>query len=102
MATNAQETANQENGSRVFFESVIEKGVEPSDKDMMKIYNNYSLEWKLTYRKQVAAVKKYIGSQKGYEYSRDKGIMPFIEIIAKTDCGVAVYVSWDPMDIVMV
>ena len=41
MATNAQETANQENGSRVFFESVIEKGVEPSDKDMMKIYNNY-------------------------------------------------------------
>jgi len=25
MATNAQETANQENGSRVFFESVIEK-----------------------------------------------------------------------------
>ena len=68
MATNAQETAKQENGSRLFLESVIEKGVEPSDKDMMKIYNNYSLEWKLTYRKQVAAVKKYIGSQKGYEY----------------------------------
>ena len=56
MATNAQETANQENGSRVFFESVIEKGVEPSDKDMMKIYNNYSLECKLTYRNQVPAV----------------------------------------------
>ena len=102
MATNAKETANQENGSRVFFESVIEKGVEPSDKDMMKIYNNYSLEWKLTYRKQVAAVKKYIGSQKGYEYSRDKGIMPFIENIAKIDCGVVVKDRWDPMDIVMV
>ena len=102
MATNAQETANQENGSRVFFESVIEKGVEPSDKDMMKIYNNYNLEWKLTYRKQVAAVKKYIGSQKGYEYSRDKGIMPYIENIAKTDCGVSVKDRWDPMDIVMV
>ena len=102
MATNAKETANQENGSRVFFESVIEKGVEPSDKDMMKIYNNYSLEWKLTYRKQVAAVKKYIGSQRGYEYSRDTGIMPFIENIAKTDCGVAVKDRWDPMDIVMV
>ena len=102
MATNAKETANQENGSRVFFESVIEKGVEPSDKDMMKIYNNYNLEWKLTYRKQVDAVKSYIGTQKGYEYSRDKGIMPYIENIAKTDCGVAVKDRWDPMDIVMV
>ena len=38
MATNAQETANQENGSRVFFESVIEKGVEPSAKEMLKVY----------------------------------------------------------------
>ena len=102
MATNAQETAKQENGSRLFLESVIEKGVEPSDKDMMKIYNNYNLEWKLTYRKQVDAVKSYIGTQKGYEYSRDKGIMPYIENIAKTDCGVAVKDRWDPMDIVMV
>ena len=102
MATNAQETAKQENGSRLFLESVIEKGVEPSDKDMMKIYNNYNLEWKLTYRKQVDAVKSYIGSQKGYEYSRDNGIMPYIENIAKTDCGVAVKDRWDPMDIVMV
>jgi len=102
MATNAVETAQQENGSRLFLESVIEKGVEPSDKDMMKIYNKYSLEWKLTYRKQVDAVKSYIGTQKGYEYSRDKGIMPYIENIAKTDCGVAVKDRWDPMDIVMV
>ena len=29
MATNARETAKQENGSRVFFESVIEKNKEP-------------------------------------------------------------------------
>ena len=102
MATNAQETAKQENGSRIFLESVIEKGVEPSDKDMMKIYNNYNLEWKLTYRKQVDAVKSYIGTQKGYEYSRDNGIMPYIENIATSDCGVAVKDRWDPMDIVMV
>ena len=60
------------------------------------------MEWKLTYRKQVDAVKSYIGTQKGYEYSRDKGIMPYIENIAKTDCGVAVKDRWDPMDIVMV
>ena len=79
MATNAQETAKQENGSRLFLESVIERGKEPPDKDMLKVYDGYSLEWKLTYRKQVDAVKSFIGSQKGYEYSRDKGIMPYIE-----------------------
>ena len=31
MATSAVETAKQENGSRVFFESVIEKNTEPCD-----------------------------------------------------------------------
>ena len=102
MATSAIETAKQENGSKVFLESVIEKGVEPSDKEMLKVYGDYNLEWKLTYRKQVAAVKSYIKSEKGYEYSRDKGIMPYIEEIAKTDCGVSVKDRWDPMDIVMV
>ena len=102
MATSAKETAKQENGSRVFFESVIEKGKEPSDKEMFKVYDKYSLEWKLIYRKQVAAVKEYIKSEKGYEYSRDTGIMPFIENIAKNDCGVSVKDRWDPMDIVMV
>ena len=102
MATNAQETAKQENGSRVFFESVIEKGKEPSAKEMLKVYDGYDIGWKITYRKQVAAVKSFIGSQKGYEYSRDNGIMPYIENIAKTDCGVSVKDRWDPMDIVMV
>ena len=63
MATSAKETAKQENGSRVFFESVIEKGKEPPDKEMFKVYDNYSLEWKLIYRKQVAAVKEYIKSE---------------------------------------
>ena len=102
MATNAVETAQQENGSRYFLESVIERGREPLANEMFKIYQGYNSEWKETYRKQVDAVKSYIGSQKGYEYSRDKGIMPFIENIAKSDCGVAVKDRWDPMDIVMV
>ena len=102
MATNAVETAQQENGSRYFLESVIEKGREPLANEMFKISEGYNNEWKETYRKQVDAVKKYIGSRKGYEYSRDKGIMPFIENIAKTDCGVVVKDRWDPMDIVMV
>ena len=69
---------------------------------MFKVYDGYNSEWKETYRKQVAAVKSYIKSEKGYEYSRDKGIMPYIEEIAKTDCGVSVKDRWDPMDIVMV
>ena len=102
MATSAIETAKQENGSRVFLESVIEKGVDPSDKEMRKVYDGYNLEWKLTYRKQVDAVKEYIGIEKGYDYSRDRGIMPYIERIAKDDCGVSVKDRWNPMDIVMV
>ena len=102
MATSAVETAKQENGSRVFLESVIENNKEPSDKDMLKVYDGYNLEWKLTYRKQVDAVKEYIKSEKGYEYSRDNGTMPFIENIAKTQCGVSVKDRWNPMDIVMV
>jgi hypothetical protein len=102
MATSATETAKQENGSRVFFESVIETGKEPSDAVMLKVYDGYNTEWKETYRKQAEALKKFLGSNKGYEYSRDSGIMPYIEGIAKKDCGVSVKDRWNPMDIVMV
>ena len=102
MATNAKETAKQENGSRYFFESVIERGKEPTDAEMKKIYDGYGPEWKDTYRKQTEALKKFLGSSKGYEYSRDRGIMPYIEDIAKKQCGVSVKDRWNPMDIVMV
>ena len=102
MATDARETAKQENGSRVFLEHVIEKGKEPTDKMMMDIYDGYSPEWRDTYRKQTAALKKYLGSNRGYEYSRDSGIMPYIEDIAKKECGVSVKDRWNPMDIVLV
>ena len=51
MATNAKETAKQENGSRVFFEHVIEKK-EPTDEMMLDVYDGYSPEWRDTYRKQ--------------------------------------------------
>jgi len=102
MATSATETAKQENGSRVFFESVIETGKEPSDAVMLKVYDGYNFGWKETYRKQAEALKKFLGANKGYEYSRDSGIMPYIEGIAKKDCGVSVKDRWNPMDIVMV
>jgi len=102
MATNAKETAKQENGSRFFFESVIEKNKEPTDQEMKKIYDGFGAEWRSTYKKQTAALKKFLGSSKGYEYSRDSGIMPYIEDIAKKECGVSVKDRWNPMDIVMV
>jgi len=102
MATNAKETAKQENGSRVFFEHVIEKNKEPTDKMMLGVYDGYSPEWKNTYRKQTEALKKYLGGNKGYEYSRDTGVMPYIEDIAKVQCGVSVKDRWNPMDIVLV
>jgi len=102
MATNAKETAKQENGSKVFFEHVIEKGREPTDKMMLDVYDGYSPEWRDTYRKQTEALKKYLGSNRGYEYSRDSGVMPYIENIAKVKCGVSVKDRWNPMDIVLV
>jgi len=86
----------------VFFEYVIEKNQEPPDSVMKKIYDGYNFEWKETYRKQASALKSFLGSKKGYEYSRDSGIMPYIEGIAKRDCGVSVKDRWNPMDIVLV
>ena len=102
MAYGGAQTAKQENGSRVFFESVIEKNKIPSEKDMKKVYDGYNESWEETYQKQTAALKKFLGSKKGYEYSRDKGIMPYIEGIAKKECGVSVKDRWNPMDIVLV
>jgi len=102
MATSAVETAKQENGSRVFMESVIENNKKPSFREMKKIYDGYDLSWKDIYEKQTKALQKFLLNQKGYIYSRDKGIMPMIENIAKNRCGVSVKDRWNPMDIVLV
>ena len=55
-----------------------------------------------SYAKQAKALKEYIGRNKGYEYSRDTGFMPWVEGIAKSKCGVSVKDRWDPADIYMV
>ena len=102
MATSAVETAKQENGSRFYLQHVIENNREPTYAEMIKIYDGYNQSWRKTYEKQANAVKGYIKGEKGYEYSRDDGIMPFIEDIARKDCGVSVKDRWNPMDIVMV
>jgi hypothetical protein len=108
MAGNAIETAKQENGSRVYFQLVIENAKDP-DKDfatlfsaVKKVYSNVNKEWMDSYAKQAKALKEYIGRNKGYEYSRDDGFMPFIEDIAKKKCGVSIKDRWDPADIYMV
>ena len=102
MATSAVETAKQENGSRFYLQHVIENNREPTYAEMIKIYDGYNQSWRRTYEKQANGVKGYIKGEKGYEYSRDSGIMPFLEEIARNDCGVSVKDRWNPMDIVMV
>ena len=102
MATSAVETAKQENGSRLFMESVIENRKTPTFGDMKKVYDGYDLSWKNIYEKQTKALQKFLGIRKGYIYSRDTGIMPMIENIAKEECGVSVKDRWNPMDIVLV
>ena len=102
MATSAVETAKQENGSRVFMESVIENNKKPSFNEMKKVYDGYGFDWEDIYDKQTKALQKFLGIRKGYIYSRDEGIMPMIENIAKEECGVSVKDRWNPMDIVLV
>jgi hypothetical protein len=51
---------------------------------------------------QAKALKEYLGGQKQYNYSRDKGIMRDIESLAAKKMGVSVKDRWNPMDVVMV
>ena len=99
----ARDTKMQENGSLVFFENVIEKGKEPTVAFVeKKAYPNMPAIWYFYYQLQAKALKQYLGNQKGYNYSRDRGIMPFLENIAAREMGVSVKDRWNPMDIVMV
>ena len=98
----AIDTKMQENGSRVFFEQLIEIGKEPSIPFIEdKAYPNMPAIWYQYFQLQGKAIKKYLGNEKGYNYSRDKGIMPILEKAAK-EMGVSTKDNWNPMDIVMV
>ena len=96
---NAAETAKQENATRFVCERYIETGRFPRDSEVEKIYSQYDDGWANTFQMQATALKKWLGSNKGYEYSRDIGIMPFIEKIALQKCGVRTKDSWNPADI---
>ena len=109
MALDATITKKQENGSRLFFESVIEKGVEPEPIYLIEnAYDDMPAIWYYYYQLQAKALKQYLGSNKGYNYSRDgkglndNGIMPFIENLVVKKMGISTLDRWNPMDMVMV
>ena len=114
MAGNAIETAKQENGSKVYYRLIVENSKVPPESalfaEVVKVYPDLakSLQlrevWMSTYAKQAEALSKYLGNNKGYNYSRDEnnGFMSYIEGIAKTRCGVKTKDNWDPADIYMV
>ena len=98
----AIDTKMQENGSRIFFEQLIEYGKEASINFLEEnAYPNMPALWYQYYQLQGQALKKYLGTEKSYSYSRDNGIMPFLEDAAKK-MGVTTKDNWNPMDIVMV
>jgi hypothetical protein len=114
MAGNAIETAKQENGSKVYFRLAVESSKVPPESalfaEVVKVYPDLAKNgqlreiWMSTYAKQATALVKYLGNNKGYEYSRDErdGFMAYIEDIAKNRCGVSTKDNWDPADIYMV
>jgi len=102
MATDARETKKQENGSKLAFEFAIEQNKFPSVSDFETVYLNMPAYWMDIYKVQSQAIKKYLANKKGYNYSRDTGIMPFMEQLASKKMGVSVKDRWNPMDIVMV
>ena len=96
--TSAVETAQQENATRLYCETYMEKNKFPTAKEVESVYPNVDDEWYATFEAQAIAISKWIGA-KGYEFSRDEGIMPHVENIALKKCGVGTKDSWNPADI---
>jgi len=103
MASSAIETKKQENGSLMVFESLIEKNKIPTSTQIKeKVYPDMPEKWYSTFVLQAEALKKYLKGQKAYNYSRDGGMMHFIEKLASKEMGVSIKDRWNPMDIVIV
>jgi len=100
--TDAVETAKQENCTRLACEKFIENGKMPTGIEFQKIYEGYDDEWAETFKLQAESLKKYLANNKGYQYSRDNGIMPMIVTFAKEKCGVSQMNNWSPADIYIV
>ena len=105
MALDAVETKKQENCSRLMFESVIETNQLLTMSQLKRTYPEINAKWYDTFKLQAEAMKEWLSDKphrKGFNYSRDKGIMPFIVGISSSQCGVRNKDSWNTMDIVMV
>ena len=96
----ASATAKQENATRC--EKFIETNRMPAAVDISKIYSDVDDEWEETFAKQASSLKKWLSGKKGYNYSRDTGIMPIVENIALQKCGVRAKDNWNPADIYIV
>lgn len=95
---NAAETAKQENGTRLYCEYFNERNIFPPAAALQKVYPEADDDWVNTFELQAKEMKRYLHAA-GYEWSRDSGIMPFVENIAKNSCGVKKKDSWNPADI---
>jgi hypothetical protein len=105
MALDAVETKKQENCSRIFFEAYIESGKKLTMQELKKTYPEINAKWYNTFDLQATAMKNWLQNKKhkkGFNYSRDDGIMPFLVEISSKHCGVRNKDSWNTMDIVMV
>ena len=105
MALDAVETKKQENCSRLFFEAYIESGKKLTMQELKKTYPEINAKWYNTFDMQATAMKDWLKNKKhkkGFNYSRDDGIMPFLVEISSKHCGVRNKDSWNTMDIVMV
>ena len=74
----------------------------PPGNAIEKIYPKFDDGWAQTFQMQAEALKEFLKGKTGYEYSRDQGIMPFVEKIAIEKCGVRTKDSWNPADIYIV
>ena len=96
------DTADQENATKFVCESLIEKGSFPKFEDVQRIHSNVDDDWIDSYQASALQLKDHLGSNKGYEYSRDDGIMPYLQKQAKICGKVTNSDAWNPMDIVLI
>lgn len=94
----AATTAKQENATRFCCEEW--NGKLPKIAEIAKIYDEVLNDdsWLQTFEMQAKAISNFMGSNTGFNYSRDNGIMPIVEGAAKA-CGVRVKDNWNPADI---
>ena len=98
--TSAVETAQQENATRLYCEKYMMNKTFPTLKETREVYPNVGDEWILTFKAQAVTISEWIGRTSAkYQFSRDEGIMPYLENIAKLKCGVTTKDSWNPADI---